>query len=89
MNELCMIIKDTVLPNFLNIRTSIRAYDRDADLLRQAVVPAPAGCAALGCAALGCRLRRVALHALELAGVLLPLASRIALVPLVLFLILE
>ena len=33
MNELCMIIKDTVLPNFLNIRTSIRAYDRDADCL--------------------------------------------------------
>lgn len=33
MNELCMIIKDTVKPNFLNIRTSIRAYDRDADCL--------------------------------------------------------
>ena len=33
MNELCMIIKDTVLPNFLNIRTSIRTYDRDADFL--------------------------------------------------------
>ena len=30
MNELCMIIKDTVKPNFLNIRTSIMAYDRDA-----------------------------------------------------------
>ena len=30
MNELCMIIKDTVEPNFLNIRTAIRAYDRDA-----------------------------------------------------------
>ena len=30
MNELCMIIKDTVKPNFLNIRTSIRTYDRDA-----------------------------------------------------------
>ena len=30
MNELCMIIKNTVEPNFLNIRTSIRAYDRDA-----------------------------------------------------------
>ncbi len=29
-NELCMIIKDTVVPNFLNIRTSIRTYDRDA-----------------------------------------------------------
>ena len=33
MNELCNIIKETVLPNFLNIRTSIRAYDRDADCL--------------------------------------------------------
>ena len=30
MNELCMIIKDTVRPNFLNIRTSIQTYDRDA-----------------------------------------------------------
>ena len=30
MNELCMIIKNTVEPNFLNIRTSIRTYDRDA-----------------------------------------------------------
>ncbi len=30
MNELCMIIKDTVKPNFLNIRTSIQTYDRDA-----------------------------------------------------------
>ena len=30
MNELCRIIKNTVEPNFLNIRTSIRAYDRDA-----------------------------------------------------------
>ena len=30
MNELCKIIKDTVKPNFLNIRTSIRTYDRDA-----------------------------------------------------------
>ena len=30
MNELCMIIKDTVEPNFLNIRTAIRTYDRDA-----------------------------------------------------------
>ena len=29
-NELVKIIKDTVVPNFLNIRTSIRAYDRDA-----------------------------------------------------------
>ena len=30
MNELCKIIKDTVKPNFLNIRTSLRTYDRDA-----------------------------------------------------------
>ena len=30
MNELIGIIKDTVKPNFLNIRTSIRTYDRDA-----------------------------------------------------------
>ena len=30
MNGLCRIIKDTVRPNFLNIRTSIRTYDRDA-----------------------------------------------------------
>ncbi|MBR6027893.1 MAG: DinB family protein [Clostridia bacterium] len=30
MNTLCMIIKDMVKPNFLNIRTSIRTYDRDA-----------------------------------------------------------
>ena len=30
MNNLCMIIKNTVEPNFLNIRTSIRTYDRDA-----------------------------------------------------------
>ena len=29
MNELCMIIKDTVRPNFLIIRTSIQTYDRD------------------------------------------------------------
>ena len=29
-NTLCMIIKDTVKPNFLNIRTSIKAYDRDS-----------------------------------------------------------
>ncbi|MBQ9609623.1 MAG: DinB family protein [Lachnospiraceae bacterium] len=33
MNELCMIIKDTIKPNFLNIRTSIQTYDRDADCL--------------------------------------------------------
>jgi len=30
MNELVNIIKDTVKPNFLNIRTSIETYDRDA-----------------------------------------------------------
>ncbi len=30
MNELIAVIKDTVKPNFLNIRTSIKAYDRDA-----------------------------------------------------------
>lgn len=30
MNELIEIIKDTIKPNFLNIRTSILAYDRDA-----------------------------------------------------------
>ena len=30
MNELCMIIKEAVVPNFLNIRTSLRTYDRDA-----------------------------------------------------------
>ncbi|MBQ6035536.1 MAG: DinB family protein [Ruminococcus sp.] len=30
MNELCMIIKDMVIPNFMNIRTSLRTYDRDA-----------------------------------------------------------
>ena len=32
MRELCEIIKETVKPNFLNIRTSIRTYDRDAVL---------------------------------------------------------
>ncbi len=30
MNELCMIIKDMVKPNFLNIKTSIQTYDRYA-----------------------------------------------------------
>ena len=30
MNQLCRIIKETVEPNFLNIRTSIRTYDRNA-----------------------------------------------------------
>ena len=30
MNELCKVIKDMVIPNFMNIRTSLRTYDRDA-----------------------------------------------------------
>ena len=30
MNELVSIIKDTVKPNFLNIKTSLETYDRDA-----------------------------------------------------------
>ena len=30
MNELCKIIRDMVIPNFMNIRTSLRTYDRDA-----------------------------------------------------------
>ncbi len=30
MKDLCMIIKDTVRPNFLNIRSSLLTYDRDA-----------------------------------------------------------
>ena len=30
MNELCKIIKDVTVPNFLNIRSSIMTYDRDA-----------------------------------------------------------
>ncbi len=30
MNDLIKIIKETVKPNFLNIRTSIKSYDRDA-----------------------------------------------------------
>ena len=30
MNELCMIIKEMTKPNFLNIKTSIQSYDRDA-----------------------------------------------------------
>ena len=32
MRELCEIIRETVEPNFLNIRTSIQTYDRDAVL---------------------------------------------------------
>lgn len=31
MNELCQIIKNMVIPNFINMETSIRTYDRDAD----------------------------------------------------------
>ena len=30
MNTLCQIIKETVKPNFLNIRTALQTYDRDA-----------------------------------------------------------
>ena len=30
MNELCKVIREMVIPNFLNIRTSIQTYDRDA-----------------------------------------------------------
>ena len=30
MNDLCMIIKEVVKPNFLNIRTAIQTYNRDA-----------------------------------------------------------
>ena len=30
MNELCQMIKEAVVPDFLNIRTSLRTYDRDA-----------------------------------------------------------
>ena len=30
MRQLCDIIKETVIPNFMNIRTSLRTYDRDA-----------------------------------------------------------
>ena len=29
MNELCAIIKETVVPNFMNIRTSLKTYDRN------------------------------------------------------------
>lgn len=31
MNELCQIIKNTVLPNFVNMETAIKTYDRNAD----------------------------------------------------------
>lgn len=30
MNKLCMIIKDMVKPNFVNIKTSVKTYDRNA-----------------------------------------------------------
>ena len=30
MNKLCRVIRNAVTPNFMNIRTSIRTYDRDA-----------------------------------------------------------
>lgn len=30
MNDLCMIIKEMTKPNFLNIRTAIQTYDREA-----------------------------------------------------------
>ena len=30
MNELCKVIREMTIPNFLNIRTSIQTYDRDA-----------------------------------------------------------
>ncbi len=29
MNDLCMIIKEVVKPNFLNIRTAIQTYNRE------------------------------------------------------------
>ena len=31
MNELCMIIKKTVRPNFMNMQIALETYDRDAD----------------------------------------------------------
>lgn len=31
VNELCQIIRNMVLPNFINMETSIRTYDRNAD----------------------------------------------------------
>lgn len=31
MNELCQIIKNMVIPNFINMETSIKTYDRNAD----------------------------------------------------------
>lgn len=31
MNELCQIIKEMVIPNFINMETSIKTYDRNAD----------------------------------------------------------
>lgn len=31
MNELCKIIKNMVIPNFINMETAIKTYDRNAD----------------------------------------------------------
>ena len=31
MNELCQIIKNMVVPNFINMETAIITYDRNAD----------------------------------------------------------
>lgn len=31
MNELCQIIKNMVVPNFINMETAINTYDRNAD----------------------------------------------------------
>ena len=31
MNELCQIIKNMVVPNFINMETAIKTYDRNAD----------------------------------------------------------
>ena len=30
-NELCQIIKSMVIPNFINMETAIKTYDREAD----------------------------------------------------------
>ena len=31
MNELCRIIKNMVAPNFINMKTAINTYDKNAD----------------------------------------------------------
>ena len=31
MNELCQIIENMVVPNFINMETAIKTYDRNAD----------------------------------------------------------